>query len=322
MINSKILERIRADYYRRQVRMDDAKWEENKHPRAKDGKFTSGSGSNTGESTESSGEKTSKPKDYKALKERGYKLAEKFRKSDAAKIEKKKEFVRQNLGTEAKPFKREATNLKKVMSEGGVNEEDAKRCASIAEGIVDKAVKLEPEITKDIVGAVKELGGTMYGLDFRLKQSTSMGRKIASDAREDGIDFNTAGSKVRDAIRYTAVFDNDNFTEGYEKTKAKLESLGYTEVRCRNYYKTYREDPDYNQKAVQCVFQNKDGQMFELQFHTVDSQGTKEVSHPMYEEHRAASTSQRDKHVLNKRMRNIYETVKDPRGVLHIKSHG
>lgn len=320
MINSKILERIRADYYRRQARMDDAKWEENKHPRSKDGKFTSGSGSNTGSSKTE--EKTEKKEMSDRTRERSYKLAEKFRKNDVAQIAKKKEFVKQNLGTEAKPFKREATNLKKVMSEGGVNEEDAKRCASIAEGIVDKAVKLEPEITKDIVGAVKELGGTMYGLDFRLKQSTSMGRKIASDAKDKEIDFVSAGAKVKDAIRYTAVFDNDKFTEGYEKTKAKLESLGYKEVRCRNYYKTYREDPDYNQKAVQCIFENKDGQAFELQFHTIDSQGTKEVSHPMYEEHRAASTSVRDKAVLNKRMRNIYETVKDPRGVLMIKSHG
>ena len=316
----KRIEEIRANMNARRYMtfsLDEADFREEDHPRDNGGRFTKKGNGSSGRQRRS-GEDTGA--------KRAEEEAERYRESDIAKIAEKKRFVKKNLGTTVRPFKREAIDLKTVKDEGGVNEEDARKCAVIAEGIIEKAEKNEPAITKDVVDTVKGLGGTMYGLDSRFKQGTSLGRKIASDGiayhKKDANNFEAAGEEIRDAIRYTAIFDNDTLSEGYKKTKEKLESLGYKEVRCRNYYKRYRDDPDYNQKAVQCVFENKDGQCFELQFHTVDSQGTKEVSHPMYKKYRANNTPEEEKKVYNRRMRNIYATVADPPGIYDIKDHG
>lgn len=78
-----------------------------------------------------------------------------------------------------------------------------------------------------------------------------------------------------------------------------------------------------DQKAIQCVYQDKStGQMFELQFHTVNSQGVKEINHPLYEKARAKSTSVEEQSAINKKMRTETAVmVNDPPNVDKIKKH-
>ena len=129
-----------------------------------------------------------------------------------------------------------------------------------------------------------------------------------------------AAADVKDAVRYTAVFETSNFTQGYQNVKSTLEAKGYTEDRCKNYFADYAEGTSV-QKAVQCVYSDSKGNRLELQFHTYESQGAKEVNHPLYEQSRAASTTKADKKVLNNRMTNISSNVPDPKGVMSIKKH-
>ncbi len=160
----------------------------------------------------------------------------------------------------------------------------------------------------------------MFGLPFRLKQPTSMAGKIAEDvAKGDSIE--DASGEIRDAVRYTAIFPEENFTDGYYKVKKSLEKKGYEEVRCKNFYEMY-EAGDQCQKAVQCVYKDKSGYVFEFQFHTVDSAGAKEVNHPVYEEFRKATVPKEIKNKYFGNMRYIGTHVPVPRGVMGIKSHG
>ena len=55
----------------------------------------------------------------------------------------------------------------------------------------------------------------MYGLEFRLKQPTSLAAKIGADSKEKNISFEDASKGIRDAIRYTAVSDTKNFVNNY-----------------------------------------------------------------------------------------------------------
>ncbi len=228
--------------------------------------------------------------------------------------------VRTACSNECKPIEKEKVNMDKVKARGGCSDEEAKKCVKLADDVFEKAAAAEPKITSDIVSSVAGNGGKMYGLDFRMKQPTSMAGKIASDAKDDGISVEKAASKIKDSVRYTAVFEDGDFVAGYNNVKSTLESQGYTEVRCKNFFQKY-EDGTSCQKAVQCVYQNKDGLNFELQFHTYSTQGAKEVNHPFYEEQRQQGTTQRRYKALNDAMTKISSYSAVPDGVLDIKSH-
>ena len=211
-------------------------------------------------------------------------------------------------------------DLAKVKERGNVNDTEAKECAKIAESVYDKAALKEPTITNDVIQSAEGAGAKMYGLDFRMKQPTSMAGKIASDSKDDGVSFDQAGAGIKDAIRYTAVIPEDKFTDGYNQIKSSMEKKGYTEVRCKNFYDLYAKG-ESAQKAVQSVYKDKDGQYFEFQFHTPNSQGAKELNHPLYEEQRAKTTSVARAKELNDIMTRIGKNVSDPKGVMSIKSH-
>ena len=221
-----------------------------------------------------------------------------------------------------KPFQKEkSVNVAEVKDRGNVNNAEAKKCVEVAERVYADAAIREPVITNDVVSAVNDVGGKMYGLDYRLKQPTSMAGKIGADSKADGISFEQSGSNIKDAVRYTAVINEKNFTQGYQKIKATMESKGYSEVRCKNFYEKY-ENGTSCQKAIQCVYADSSGYKFEFQFHTPKSQGAKELNHPLYEEQRKATTSKKRFDELNDQMTKIGSYVPNPEGVMEIKSHG
>ena len=228
--------------------------------------------------------------------------------------------VDQRATNELKEFKKEEVDEKKVAERGGTNEEETKECIRIAEKVYADAERHEPEISRDLIESVSSVNGKMYGLDFRMKQVTSMAGKIGSDAREDGISYSEAGDNIKDAVRYTMIMNKDSFVKDYNNIKTMLENKGYKEVRLKNFYQMY-EDGKSQQKAIQCVYQTKDGYVFELQFHTNNSQGAKELNHPLYEEWRKSSTDPKRKDELDKKMKNIGIYVENPKDILTIKSH-
>lgn len=228
--------------------------------------------------------------------------------------------VKSRLSNEAKPIKKQDVDMAEVKSRGAVNDAQARECVAIANNVYDQAASKEPTITNDVVSSVEDVGGAMYGLDYRLKQPTSMAGKIGADANEDGISFEQAGANIKDSVRYTAVLNQNTFTQDYQTIKASMESKGYTEVRCKNYYDMYENNKSC-QKAVQCVYSDSSGFNFEFQFHTVSSQGAKELNHPLYEQARKATTSDSERKKLESTMRDIGSNVPNPPDVMTIKSH-
>ena len=250
--------------------------------------------------------------------------ASKYTSTDIGQIPEKIDEVVKATSTEPEPFKKQIVDVGAISRQAGVSMEVAEEASRFSGNIFDKAFSEEPSITSDLINAVKAVGGTMYGLKARLKQTTSLGRKIASDAFDPKEHFNgdlgAAAANVKDAVRYTAILPLENFVDGYYSIRSELEGMGYSEVRCKNFYKMYAEGTA-QQKAVQCVYVTSTGQYFELQFHTKESQGAKEVNHPLYERYRSSESSTLEKSVLDKRMRDIGTAVPDPEGVMNITSH-
>ena len=230
--------------------------------------------------------------------------------------------VRNMASNDVRPLKREDADIDAIMQTGGCDRKTAEQAAARAKALYDKAAEAEPGITKDIVSAVSSSSGKMYGLDFRMKQETSLGRKIVKDAKHgtNGV-LDKAAANIKDAMRYTAVFESADFAAGYQNVKKALEAKGYKEERCKNFYEKYKKG-EAPQKSVQCVFSDGHGNRMELQFHTYESQGAKEVNHPLYERHRAANTKYAQKAELDRQMKAISASVPDPDGVYDIGSHG
>lgn len=218
-------------------------------------------------------------------------------------------------------FTKDPVNISEIRSRGNINSKDAYECAGLANELFNKASKFEPKITNDVIAAVSNSGCKMYGLEYRLKQPTSIAGKIASDAKEKNISYKEAVNGIKDSIRYTAVSNTKTFVKNYNTIKINLASKGYEEVQCKNYFELYRQGKVMH-KAVQSTFKDRNGNVFELQFQTPSSQAAKELKLPLYEERRRAGINETRAKELEFSMQYLANRVRDPKYIDSILSYG
>lgn len=246
---------------------------------------------------------------------------------DTTEIKAKIAFVKKHIGNAYDPIKKDKLDKAKVLKDSGVSKNVVVESGKASHTLFSIMSKLEPAITVDVVNAVSSFGGQMFGLDYRLKQPTSLATKIAIDSQEFTENHTVknaikkAAANVKDCIRYTAVFPTNRLADGYKQTKRLLSVKGYKEIRCKNFYLSY-EKGESQQKAIQSVFSAPDGTLFEFQFHTINSLGIKEINHVLYKEYGSDSTTDEQKRILDLRMRYLSANVETPPDVLKIKSWG
>lgn len=127
---------------------------------------------------------------------------------------------------------------------------------------------------------------SLVGLENRLKGKDRLTEKIEKwlsaqpDLRPDD-----AFKLVKDAIRYTFVYDEERYTEGVYADCDRLESAGFEPVDRQNSWK----DDQY--KGINGRWREPvSGMIFEVQFHTQESVDAKELTHPAYERIRDTAT--------------------------------
>ena len=216
------------------------------------------------------------------------------------------------------PFEAKPIDEEETAKRGLLDEAENRKCISLAENIFSKASKAEPKITDDLIDSVNKAGSKMYGLDYRLKQPTSLAAKIGADAKEKDLSFEEASKGIKDSVRYTVLSDTDHYTDSYNALKNELLEKGYSEVRFKNYFEKYRNG-EVKHKAIQCTYRSPDGFDFEVQFHTPESQAVKELKIPLYEEIRKQGVSTERKERLEKEMQDLAERIPDPPGVYELK---
>jgi hypothetical protein len=191
-----------------------------------------------------------------------------------------------------------------------------RKVASNADILAKEAASKEPGITRTVLSSGKK----MHGLENRLKTVSSIRRKILNEVDEDGKTIESATKSIRDAVRYTVLSDDNSFTNDYDQFKRHMESKGYNEVRCKNYFDLYSKGLAKH-KSVQSVYADPDGYLFEVQFQTPASQCAKDLKVPIYEERRKTGIPKERADILEKKMVDLAESVPTPRGVETIKSH-
>ena len=228
--------------------------------------------------------------------------------------------VVEDASNSPRPFVRRPFNKDKIRQRGLITQVEADQCAGLAAGVFKQASQAEPKITSDVIDVISSTSAKMYGLDYRLKQPTSIAAKIGADAKADGITFEQSAGGLKDVIRYTAVSDSRDYVNTYNSIKKRLEEKGYTETKCKNYFQKY-QNGEVMHKAVQSTFRSPDGVEFEVQFQTPESQAAKELKVPIYNERRKAGNTPERNAELEQEMRNLAEQVPDPEGVFGIESH-
>ena len=186
------------------------------------------------------------------------------------------------------------------------------------------ATDIEPTLTKDLTDIAKQQGVKLEGLEFRLKTKESLERKVMSDYSEVRTELERKGikvtyensikktvDKIHDVNRYTMILDPDNFTETYQKVQEALEQNGYEVYKVKNTFKS--KDATYRGINNQYI---KNGQIFELQFHTEESFNLKNGElHKLYEEFRLDTTTPERKKELSDEMKRLSNQIKIPKDV-------
>lgn len=232
------------------------------------------------------------------------------------KLETKK--VRESFNNALNPLTKDPINKDEVKRRGKLTDKEADECIRLADVMFGKAAMVEPTISEDVVNAVRTSGSNMYGLEHRIKQPTSLAAKIGSDAKSDNVSFSEAARGVRDTLRYTSVSDSNRFVKSYRETNVILSDYGYEQTRCKNYFSKYKNG-EVQHKSIQCTYQDRNGNQFEIQFQTPESQAAKELKIPLYEERRRSGLTEQRKVELENQMHELAERVPYPKGVLDIK---
>jgi hypothetical protein len=121
-------------------------------------------------------------------------------------------------------------------------------------------------------------GRHLAGLDHRLKGKERLTEKVEFDVVKKGRDVEQAVANVKDAIRYTFVYDEDKYTAGVYADCERLEGAGFGRFDRRN---SWSHD-EY--KGINSRWRIPGtSQLFEVQFHTQASLDAKEETHSAYE---------------------------------------
>ena len=172
-----------------------------------------------------------------------------------------------------------------------------------------KALEKEPAITSDMKEISDETGVELYGLENRIKSEDSYIRKLDTH----GIDYD-----ISDIIRYTCGTQNpDNYVNNYYKVIDALEKKGYTVDSVENYW--IKKGNAYN--GINTVVLEKDGQKFEIQYHTKESFEIKQKMHPFYEKQRLINDANSNEYnALSSVMIKIASNIKVPSKIEEIKN--
>lgn len=158
-----------------------------------------------------------------------------------------------------------------VSPEAGRNPE----AVTAARNLRNEIIRIEPDITKEMINLASKVGGTMDGLKDRIKSTDSLARKIEDDSKKDNVTFAQAAGQVSDAVRYTMVFSEKDYADAAQRIDAQLRADGY-EPRTKNFW---REGDPYQGINIKAT---KNGVTAELQIHTPKSLEIKKEIHPLY----------------------------------------
>ena len=231
-----------------------------------------------------------------------------------------------NWGHQGRPGEVGGSSKKGVVEskDSGIGRADGpditQHIANTATANIDKANKEEPEVSKTLGDVFEKNGASFTGFDFRVKTKSSLADKISRDLVEKNKkatpkNIEGVAREIHDNLRYTALCNKDTFGKQYQGIMKDLESRGYEVMRVKNTLK----DADAPYRGVNTLVKNKNGYIFELQFHTPQSVDVKEKNHIDYNVARDTKTPLVKKMKLEKQMKARSKSIEMPKGVEDIE---
>lgn len=202
-----------------------------------------------------------------------------------------------------------------VAVDGPTSASSKSEAERLADEVYEVSRENEPAITEEMKSLAKATGQRLEGLEYRLKEPGSLSRKIASDARTDGITLEQAAANVSDGVRYTMITSEANYARGARQTLDALRANGWS-ARVKNAWA--QKDRAY--QGVNVALTSPSGQAVELQFHTQKSFDAKmdDRMHGTYEKQRVLSRTDPQWQVYETAMHDFMSLVPVPRGATTI----
>lgn len=135
--------------------------------------------------------------------------------------------------------------------------------------LYDYFQSIEKPITEDVVSLCESLGGMMYGLDQRVKSKHSIKSKLNRYLKNNGIPVENTKRDFHDGLRYTVIFDSENFVNSVQKLFSELEKKGYQRTYFVNRFFDSEGNLNPKYRDVITNFKTPDGKEFEIQLNTV-----------------------------------------------------
>ncbi|WP_051703778.1 hypothetical protein [Glycomyces sp. NRRL B-16210] len=147
-----------------------------------------------------------------------------------------------------------------------------------ADEFLARSARNEPAITDRMRDIADGTGARLEGLDFRLKGKSSFDRKFNDVLDEHDGNIDAARADMKDAVRYTMIFEEDNYVDGVSRAESMMKDKGFEPVKWKNLW----NGEGYN--GVNSFWRDPEtGQVFEAQFHTQSSFDVKMAEHEAYE---------------------------------------
>ncbi|OQB15006.1 MAG: hypothetical protein BWY15_00821 [Firmicutes bacterium ADurb.Bin193] len=179
-------------------------------------------------------------------------------------------------------------------------------------GYYEKALKNEPAITKTVVDVAEKVGTEPAGLEFRIKSKESYLRKIKSNYRPDGNEY-----EIKDILRYTYISPPETLTGKTIKSIDEFDKMGYNTIGVKNSW--LRDYDPYN--GINTIITAPNGQKFEMQYHTPESFALKNGAlHKLYEKQRLIKDDEHPEYTrLQKEMFELSKGLEKPNNIEKVK---
>ena len=190
-----------------------------------------------------------------------------------------------------------------------------------ADDLYSYSKRIEPGITNDIRMLANVTSGNLLGnVDLEtglvnpshvLKEKSSIKRKIIDDSDAYEGDYLLASKNIRDAVRYTVIYEDDKYIESVDNFLHMLEEMGYYDIEVKNNWGT----PVC--QGINVKLKHKEGNFFEIQFHTPYGHHVKEeCTRKFYRVIRDEDADSRLKFLANKLRKILQSSVKAPVGAI------
>ena len=187
---------------------------------------------------------------------------------------------------------------------------------NVIEDRIRLANKLEPKLTKYLKSLGKKYKGVLEGLDYKFKGREKLYEKA----------YNKKIENIRDILRYTFVFDDDEYTEGVYKIYSELDKN--KDFKTKHSWIKQKWCLGDMYQGINTSWLYKGLFIFEIQFHTSISHKMKTEGelHDLYDKYNSdncdnifinSSNYKKNKcHKMRIKMNNIEDSIPIPRELI------